>query len=45
MSRMPPSFSGGLLCANALVAASASTEAKTPERTRFIRNLPVDLPH
>src|SRR5205814_4467158 len=37
MSRMPPSLSGGLLCANAAVAATASTEAKTPERTRFIK--------
>src|SRR4051812_23897396 len=36
MSRMPPSFSGGLLCAMAAVAASPSNEAKTPERTRFI---------
>jgi hypothetical protein len=33
---MPPSLSGGLLCANAALAAIASTEAKTPERTRFI---------
>ena len=26
-------------------AASASSEARTPERTRFIRNLPVGMPH
>src|SRR5437667_7931717 len=37
MSRMPPSLSGGLLCAKAAVAATASTEAKTPERARFIK--------
>src|ERR1035437_4169424 len=42
---MPPSFKGGLLCANAAVAATSSTEARTPERTRFIESLPVDMPH
>src|SRR5205814_3768623 len=34
---MPPSFSGGLLCAIAPVAATASAKAKTPERTRFMK--------
>src|SRR2546421_7978310 len=34
---MPPSFSGGLLCAIASVAATASPKAKTPERTRFMK--------
>jgi hypothetical protein len=33
---MPPSFSGGLLCATAAVAASTSADAKTPDSTRFI---------
>src|SRR5580698_5905664 len=33
---MPPSFSGGLLCAHAADAATASTAARTPERTRFM---------
>src|SRR5258708_34776182 len=34
---MPPSFSGGLLCAIAALAATASAAARTPERTRFIK--------
>src|SRR5437764_13975955 len=34
---MPPSFSGGLLCAIAPLAATASPTAKTPERTRFMK--------
>src|SRR6266852_9571181 len=42
---MPPSFSGGLLCASAVVALAASSAARTPERARFILNLPVDMPH
>src|SRR5437879_7627575 len=33
---MPPSFSGGLLCATAAVAAKTTTEARTPDRTRFM---------
>src|SRR5215212_8424125 len=41
MSRMPPSFSGGLLCAIAPLAATASPKAspkaETPERTRFMK--------
>src|ERR1700719_2543632 len=49
MSRMPPSFSGGLLCAIAVVAPSAKNSAKnsanneatTLARKRFIGNLPV----
>jgi hypothetical protein len=46
---MPPSLSGGLLCATAAVAASASTDANTPENTRFIEaslrtcRIPCDL--
>src|SRR5450631_60985 len=36
ISRMPPSFSGGLLCAIAAVAASTTADAKTPDSTRFI---------
>src|SRR6267378_1767809 len=33
---MPPSFNGGLPCANAADAAIASTDARTPERIRFM---------
>src|ERR1700751_4063944 len=36
MSRMPPSFSGGLLCASADVAALASTQANAPATIRFM---------
>ena len=36
MSRMPPSFKGGLPCAMAALAASTSTEAIAPETIRFI---------
>jgi hypothetical protein len=34
-----------LLWAHAAPAASTSTEARTPERTRFIQSLPVGTPH
>src|SRR5215212_6951619 len=41
MSRMPPSFSGGLPCAIAPLAATASPKAspkaETPERTRLMK--------
>src|SRR5215208_634129 len=37
MSRMPPSFSGGLPCANAPVAANARPNANTVETTRFMK--------
>ena len=40
MSRMPPSFSGGLSCAIAALAATASTEARMPERCAFHEDLP-----
>src|SRR6266850_2791503 len=36
MSRMPPSLSGSLLCANAAVADIASAAAKTPVTTFFM---------
>src|SRR5476649_735893 len=36
MSRMPPSFRGGLPWAWAAPAATTSTAAKIPEKTRFI---------
>src|SRR5688572_95843 len=36
MSRMPPSFNGGLVCAKADVADSASTDAASNEKTRFM---------
>src|SRR4051795_7998423 len=36
MSRMPPSFSGGLLWAYAPPAASASPNANTPDTTRLM---------
>src|SRR5579863_5139778 len=34
---MPPSLSGGLLCAMAAVAATTSAVARTPERTCFMK--------
>src|SRR3982750_3154102 len=34
---MSPSFSGGLLCAIAPLAAPTSAKAITPERTRFMK--------
>src|SRR5258708_6096235 len=37
MSRMPPSFRGGLVCADAACAPKASAAASTPDRTRFIK--------
>src|SRR2546427_949410 len=37
MSRMPPSLSGSLLCANAAVADIASAAAKTPVTTFFMK--------
>ena len=42
MSRMPPSFSGGLLCAIAAVAATASTEAQNAGKNPFHESLPVE---
>src|SRR4051794_22779069 len=40
MSRIPPSFSGGLVCANADVADNASIDAIRHEKTRFMEALP-----
>ena len=37
MSRMPPSFSGGLLCASAAVADIASTAATMPVIALFMK--------
>ena len=37
MSRMPPSFSGGFVCARAAVADNASTDARTPENIRLMK--------
>jgi hypothetical protein len=34
---MPPSFSGGLLCAKAAVVDNARTDARTPENIRLIK--------
>src|SRR5712692_11942658 len=42
---MPPSFSGGLLCAMAAVAASTSADAKTPDSTQFIAASLANAPH
>src|SRR5438876_5450246 len=42
MSRMPPSLSGGLVCASAALLPSASSEASTAVRIRVITYLPVD---
>jgi len=39
MSRIPPSLSGGLPCASAADAATASTPPRKPERTRLIKSL------
>src|SRR6188768_569402 len=36
MSRMPPSFSGGFVCAKTALADSTSTDARTPENTRHM---------
>src|SRR6516162_1190660 len=38
MSRMPPSFSGGLLCACAGAAPIANSAASTAPTTRFMTN-------
>src|ERR1700744_1002284 len=40
ISSRPPSLSGGLSCAIAVVAASTSIDASTPWNTRFIMDLP-----
>ena len=40
MSRMPPSFSGGLPCASAAVADIASAAAKMPAKLCFMKSLP-----
>src|SRR4051812_40227621 len=34
---MPPSFSGGFVCASADVIETASAQARTPERARFMK--------
>src|SRR5215475_7079270 len=45
MSRIPPSFSGGLLCADAASADIASAQAKAPATMRFMNaSLDIFLP-
>src|SRR5579862_2413436 len=42
---MPPSLSGGLLCASAAVETAASITPKKPEMIRRIKNLPIPPSH
>src|ERR1700742_1129862 len=45
MSRMPPSFSGGLSCAMAAVAVTVSNAARIPENRRLNQTSPANEPH
>jgi hypothetical protein len=42
---MPPSFSGGFVCASADVADIASAQAKTPARTCLMESSLTAAPH